>query len=400
MPADTPRSLHPMRRAADLVIAHQDLERIESSVRHLTSEIGSTEERERLIDLAQLLCDICRSQLSTCERLREAFGAALTELDVSLSVLASANNEVTRALGVRAPAEPARPAKDPLPSRRRFMRRLRSSNPARPEAEPARDEPPRARPSNERGDATLIVHCLGSMRVYQDGVLVTDWNGGKAQRLWCHLLVEHRRRMPREYLAELLWPNADPEASRRNLHQTVYSLRQTLRRLDPDADYVQFRDETYFLNTEAMWIDFVEFEVCAEAGHRLFAAGREDDGARQLELAVELYEGDLFEDRLYEDRFHLLREHLRSVHLDVVAELSEFHMRRGHHAEIVRLNQRALRFDPYDEEAHRRLMEAFIAQGLRHLAVRQYESCRAVLWEELGLVPSDPLQRLRATISP
>jgi DNA-binding SARP family transcriptional activator len=101
---------------------------------------------------------------------------------------------------------------------------------------------------------------------------------------------------------------------------------------------------------------------------------------------------------LYDDRFRLLREHLRSVHLDIVSQLSELYLREGRHAEVVTLNQRALRLDPYDEKAHGRLIESYNAQGQRHMALRQYDTCRTVLWEELGLEPSDELQRLRAAV--
>ena len=41
------------------------------------------------------------------------------------------------------------------------------------------------------------------------------------------------------------------------------------------------------------------------------------------------------------------------------------------------------------EEAHRRLMECYLAQGQRHLAVRQYQTCAETLREELDLAPSE-----------
>jgi DNA-binding SARP family transcriptional activator len=101
---------------------------------------------------------------------------------------------------------------------------------------------------------------------------------------------------------------------------------------------------------------------------------------------------------LYDDRFRLLREHLRSVHLDIVSQLSELYLREGRHAEVVTLNQRALRLDPYDEKAHGRPHRVVQRSGSAHMALRQYDTCRTVLWEELGLEPSDELQRLRATV--
>jgi DNA-binding SARP family transcriptional activator len=162
---------------------------------------------------------------------------------------------------------------------------------------------------------------------------------------------------------------------------------------------VVFRDETYFLNPEEdLWIDFVKFERRADAGRRLARAGDTQGSARELEGADALYAGDLFEDRLYEDHFRLLREHLRSVHLEVVAQVSDLQFEEARYADVIALNQRAVALDPYDEGAHRRLMEAYIAQGRRPMALRQYETCRATLSEELGLEPSEELRRLRAAI--
>ena len=55
----------------------------------------------------------------------------------------------------------------------------------------------------------------------------------------------------------------------------------------------------------------------------------------------------------------------------------------------IALCQKALGHDPCYEAAHRRLMKCYNAQGLRHLAVRQYQICVDLLATELGLEP-DP----------
>ncbi len=47
-----------------------------------------------------------------------------------------------------------------------------------------------------------------------------------------------------------------------------------------------------------------------------------------------------------------------------------------------------------DEEAYRRLMRAYAAQGRRSEALRQYQQCQKVLGEELGVQPMPETQKL------
>jgi hypothetical protein len=58
----------------------------------------------------------------------------------------------------------------------------------------------------------------------------------------------------------------------------------------------------------------------------------------------------------------------------------------------LRLSQRALAQDGCDEALHRIVMACYVAQGLRHLAVRQYQTYVATLQAEFELSPSDELQ--------
>ena len=53
--------------------------------------------------------------------------------------------------------------------------------------------------------------------------------------------------------------------------------------------------------------------------------------------------------------------------------------------------RRALVEESCDEESHQMLMTCYMAQGLRHLAVRQFQICANALKSELGLSPSEGL---------
>jgi DNA-binding SARP family transcriptional activator len=138
-----------------------------------------------------------------------------------------------------------------------------------------------------------------------------------------------------------------------------------------------------------LWLDFKEFARYAQAGRRLEAAGQLSQAMAAYGIAEGLYQSDFLEEDIYEDWPSLQREHIRNLYLDVVDRLSEYYVRRGEYTAAIALCQKVLTQDDCCEEAHRRLMRCYLAQGQRHLAVRQYQTCVQALNEELGLTPSE-----------
>src|SRR5262249_1304304 len=100
----------------------------------------------------------------------------------------------------------------------------------------------------------------------------------------------------KDVLMDVFWPDTDPESARRNLHQAIYSLRQTMRRGEPNFQPIQFENECYWLNPEIdLWLDSEEFARNAQPGGQLEAAGRPDEAAAAYQRAEGLYLGDFLE---------------------------------------------------------------------------------------------------------
>jgi DNA-binding SARP family transcriptional activator len=249
---------------------------------------------------------------------------------------------------------------------------------------------PKRETQREQAPASLVVYCLGPFRVYQNDNLIRDWNGLKGQCIFKYFILHRYRPVAKDILMDLFWPDADPEAARRNLHQAVYSLRQTLKQGNPDFQYVQFENDCYMLNPEmALWLDSEEFERRARAGRRLEADGKLVEAITEYGVAEGLYQGDYMMEDLYEDWPSLRREHIRNLYLVISDRLSAYYIRQAEYAAAIALCQRALAQDKCCEEAYRRLMQCYLAQGQRHQAVRQYQACVQVLKEELDLTPSE-----------
>jgi DNA-binding SARP family transcriptional activator len=242
----------------------------------------------------------------------------------------------------------------------------------------------------EQSPPSLAAHCLGPFRVYQNDQLITDWTGLKGQCILKYLVIHRGRPTAKDILMDVFWRDADPEAARRNLHQAIYSLRQTLRQGQPDFQHIQFENDCYSLNPEmSIWLDFQEFEKHVQAGRRLEAAGRLAQSMAEYGIAEGLYQGDFLEEDLYQDWPRLQREHIRNTHLDIADRLSEYYLRQGEYTAATALCQKVLAQENCHEAAHRRLMRCYLAQGQRHLAVRQYQTCVEALKEELDLTPAE-----------
>jgi DNA-binding SARP family transcriptional activator len=260
----------------------------------------------------------------------------------------------------------------------------KGARPSRAPPAPAHTDPPPA------DGTTLSAHLLGPLRLSLDDEPVDDWNGHKSRCVIAYLLANRRKRIPKEVLIELLWPDADPDAGRRNLHQAVYSVRRTLRRRRPDVDHIRFEDGCYRLSPElAIWVDAEEFESRVAAGRRLDAVGRAAEAAAEYGVADALYQGDFLEDRPYDDWTRPRRDELKSLYRHAAGRLCRHYAERGEHSAAIALCQKLLALDRCDEQAHRRVMRLYAAQGQRHLALHQFQVCARALREDLGLAPSE-----------
>lgn len=236
---------------------------------------------------------------------------------------------------------------------------------------------------------SLAFYCLGSFAVYQNDKAIVDWNGLKGLTILKYLVAQGGEPAPKDVLMEMLWPKSDPESARRNLHQAIYSLRQTLRQGVPDFDHILFHNDAYqFHDDMKVWIDFVQFERYVSLGQQIEMAERSEEVMAAYGMAEELYLGDFLEEDPYETWVGGQRERLRSMYLQIVDRLAQYYLDRQDTIAASAISQKALARDPYNETAHRRLMQCYVAQGQRHLAVRQYQTCVRLLAQELNLEPS------------
>lgn len=238
-------------------------------------------------------------------------------------------------------------------------------------------------------NAAMVIYCLGPFRVYHINQLIEGWNGLKGQHIFKYLITNRSKPVPKDVLMDLFWPEMDVDAARRNLHQAVYSLRQTLKTSHSNFRHILFENDCYLLNSDLdMWLDFEEFEQHVAHGRHHEKNGRIEDAMREYGIAEGLYQGSFLEEDIYEEWTLQKREYLQNQYVQLINVLSRNYQNNQEYTAAIALCQKLLLQDNCCEEAHRRLIECYIAQNQRHLAIRQYQQCQEILAKELNLNPS------------
>jgi WD40 repeat protein/DNA-binding SARP family transcriptional activator len=202
----------------------------------------------------------------------------------------------------------------------------------------------------------------------------------KVRALLAYLAVEARQSHERSTLVGLLWPDMPESKALNNLSKALGLLRQALGEpplLHADRQAIRFDPPDDF------WLDVAEFQRCA---------GR-DAEAPQLERAAELYRGEFLagfslpDAPEFEEWLLLWRERLHQQALAALERLAAHELNAGSFERAQRHARRQLELDSWRETAHMQLMRALALAGDRSAALAQYEACRTILREELGVEP-------------
>ncbi|MFQ5857826.1 MAG: BTAD domain-containing putative transcriptional regulator [Anaerolineae bacterium] len=222
------------------------------------------------------------------------------------------------------------------------------------------------------------LRLLGPAQVEREGAPVQGFESRKALALLCYLAT-HDHPVSRSHLADLFWPGKPEPRARGNLRRVLHNLHTRLPGcLQTDRHTVQFQ------RRDTTWLDIAAFDERVAQGD-----------AGSLAAAVELYRGD-FLDGLYLDGCPEFegwlvteREVWRQRVSGVLQQLSEDHTYRGEYRPAMHFASRLLALDPWREEAHRQMMLLLARSGQRSAALAQYETCRQMLADELGVAPSE-----------
>ncbi|MCJ7512405.1 MAG: tetratricopeptide repeat protein [Anaerolineales bacterium] len=255
--------------------------------------------------------------------------------------------------------------------------------------------------------ARLELRLLGSPSVGLDGAPVEGFAFQKARALLYFLLKESHQPHAREALVGLLWPDMPEATARTNLRQALANLREAIGDEQAQPPFLSIRrDSLQFNEVSDHWTDVGEFTRLLDAckGHVHRHPDRCRACARRQEQAIHLYRRDflagfhLKEADPFEEWAAIQRERLHRRMAGALVRQANFYEATGELEHALSMLGRQLDLDPWMEEAHRERMRLLATVGRRSEALAQYEACRRVLSEELGVAPAPETVRLQAQI--
>jgi predicted ATPase/DNA-binding SARP family transcriptional activator/class 3 adenylate cyclase len=257
---------------------------------------------------------------------------------------------------------------------------------------------------------------LGSFLATLDGEPVSQFGSDSARALLAYLALHPGMPLRRDKLAGLLWPEQTDAQARRNLRVALSRLRAAIGDRDagrtqadvrePDEPLLQVERQTILFPDDARcFVDVSAMrdalaETRTHAHERLERCG---ECAERLRKATALYQGEFLagftlDSVPFEEWMVVEREALHWQALEALAALAGYYEGQGNYERAIENARRQVELESWRESAHRQCIRCLALSGHRGAALAQYEACRQILAEELGVEPEPETQALQASI--
>jgi predicted ATPase/DNA-binding SARP family transcriptional activator len=240
---------------------------------------------------------------------------------------------------------------------------------------------------------------LGGLRAEQNETSIARFRSQKIGALLAYLALFPTRAYTREELADLFWPDAEPEVGRTNLRTALFSLRRQLEPPGAPAGSVLITrgHSDVGIEPRAITTDVAAFDSALQTAAQSTLPANER--VVLFEEAVSLYKGPLLpgfnETWAVTERGRLAEAYHRALQKLVVhyEQIEDYNR-------ALELARRMLTVDLLDENTHADIIRFLMLQGQHAAAKRQYEETRRTFKTELGREPSSEVAALLETRFP
>ncbi len=269
------------------------------------------------------------------------------------------------------------------------------------EARAALSGPKEATPAHadELAHSQIRIYTLGQFRLERRGSrdpqewqTVTDsaWQHQRVRFLLAGLLSNAARRVGREQLLELLWPELELEMASSRLDRAVHSLRQLFepQRAKPATSPLLLTERELLVLADhpQVWIDADVFEKLLNEAREV---GEKDLGKKEglLIEAMSIYGGAFLPELRKSEWTQSRRESLLRAFIGLLLELSDVRSKRDSWAGALEPLNKLLSLDPTNEAAVQRMMLLLFRLERRGEALQAYKQLVGVLRREFNIAP-------------
>ena len=245
----------------------------------------------------------------------------------------------------------------------------------------------------------IRIYTLGQFRLErrdsrdaQDWQTVTDssWQHQRVRLLLAGLVSNSVRRVGREQLLELFWPELEREVASSRLDRAVYSLRQLfepLRTKSATSPLLLIEGGLLVLGEHPqVWVDADVFERLINEAREI---GEKDLGKKESLLveAMSLYGGAFLPEMRKSEWTQSRRELLLHTLIGLLLDLSDVCSKRDSWVGALEPLNKLLSLDPTNEPAVQRMMLLLSCLERRGEALQAYKQLAGVLQREFNIAP-------------
>ncbi len=254
--------------------------------------------------------------------------------------------------------------------------------------------------ASEAASAMVRLYVLGQFTLERhngqrwQAVADASMQHQRVRSLLTCLISSPGRKLGREQVIELLWPDLDFDTASHRLDKAVYSLRQLFdparSRSDTNSLLLTEHATIQLADQSQVWVDADAFEALLA---RARASNDPGQAEQQLDEAMLLYTGDYLPEERHVEWTQTRRESLQRGWIGLLLELADLRIAREAISGAIDTLDRLLAIDPTNEAAVQRLILLLAQAGRRGEALRIYQRFAATLKQEYKMAP---LQETRA----
>ncbi|MCU0489183.1 MAG: AAA family ATPase, partial [Anaerolineales bacterium] len=227
----------------------------------------------------------------------------------------------------------------------------------------------------------LEIHMFGSPDILLDQKPVKI--SRRKSRAVLYYLAGQSQPVNREKILNIFWSDQPRAAGLQVLRTTLHGLRGTL------GEAIQVLDDRIGLSSD-VWVD----------ARRLEEVLSTDFDPHRWSGILDVYRGDFLDEvflpdsSMFEDWLVVERERYRRLAVRGLTTLSVWHEGQGDYSQALSCLDRALVFNPLQEDLQRESMRIHYLAGDRPGAIRRYDDLRRLLDEEMGVPPMVETRKL------
>ncbi|MEV6726687.1 AfsR/SARP family transcriptional regulator [Streptomyces xanthochromogenes] len=251
------------------------------------------------------------------------------------------------------------------------------------------------------GVCVMRFNLIGSFEITTDGGETFAPKAPKLCQILAVLALQPSEAVGSDILIRELWGASSPSGAPRTLQTHIYHTRKMLREADitsPQRELLLTQAPGYRLLASEDEIDVCLFERLVRSAQSDLAQGAPERASADLKRAMALWRGPLLSnvptgDVLAGRIAHVEELRIRALELHVQTENA-----LGRYRELLPELRTLVNDYPLHEWFHEQLIRTLHLAGRRGEALKAYQHLYYLLAQELGLAPSEEIQRLQGEI--